>query len=94
MVPCALCASKCPPHNVFHSVTEYPEYYDPIYFPKCHVSLFESEVAICAWLLNKLQIHSILCTSCPPLHPLCENFEDSVHYISDFFTIYVAGINI
>ena len=49
MLPRALCASQCPPHNVFHSITEYPEYYDPLYFPKCHVSLFETEQSVCAW---------------------------------------------
>ena len=67
VVSCTSCTSKCPPHNVFHSVTKYPEYYDPLYFPECHVSLFESETAICAWLLNNfplfvlLVLHCILC---------------------------------
>ena len=87
VVPHALCASKCPTHNVFHSATEYPQYYDPLYFPKCHVSLFESEVAICVWLLNNLQIYSIVCSSCPPLCPLCENFEDSVGLFRIFFLL-------
>ena len=91
VLPCSLCASKCPPHNVFHAITNYPEYYDPLYFPKCHLSLLENEQSVCAWLLNNLQIHSAVCSSCPPLwqfQRIC------VLYFGFFFSICVAGFDV
>ena len=52
MVPRVLNASKCPPHNVVHDLCQYGEYYDPLYSPADHSSLFDSESSVCAWVLD------------------------------------------
>ena len=53
-LPHVLCASQCPPDNVYHDIFEYPVYYDALYSPADHVSLFENEESVCNWLLDWL----------------------------------------
>lgn len=52
-----LCATQCPPHDVFHFIDDYPCYYDACYFPQYHASIF----AVCAWLSASLEAHSLNC---------------------------------
>ena len=61
VLPHILSTSQCPPH-VLHDVTEYPLYYDPLYSPADHTTLFESEQSVCQWLWHGLVVHQVGCS--------------------------------
>ena len=93
MLSCVLCTSQCPPNNVFHEICEYPVYYDALYSPADHVSLFEKKELVCHWLLDGLLDHFSACSSCSSLDDCvhdstmwkvvgtyqCAHFQDSRH---------------
>ena len=59
-LPRALCASHCPPHNVLHNMSDFPLYYDPLYYPTCFLSIFNSPIKVYEWLLTGSQTKLIL----------------------------------
>jgi len=40
IVACVLDDDLCPPHNIVHDIGPYPAYYDPLYFPHLHASIY------------------------------------------------------
>ena len=88
-----LCDSECPPHDVFHECSEFPTYYDALYFPQCHQLLFETVESVCQWLLSELHTHLVQCSSCPQLECISVIFQDNIHYVAPFFLINVNGIH-
>jgi hypothetical protein len=89
-----LCASQCPPHNVEHDIEQFPSYYDPIYFPSYHSSLFLTEQTVCQWLLMGLEEHSRQCRSCPELQAIYDSFKNEVCYTCPFFHVTFMGIRL
>ena len=41
----------CPPHDTMHETDDYPMYYDALYFPELHLSMFKTLETVKAWLL-------------------------------------------
>ena len=62
--PRVLSASQCPPHDVVHDVSQFPDFYDALYYPMDHPSLFVSEQNVCAWLSDGLRAHFSRCFFC------------------------------
>jgi hypothetical protein len=91
-----LCASQCPPHNVYHEIEQFPSrlYYNPVYFPSYHVSLFETEETVCQWLLKGLQDHILVRCSCLQLPDSFQKSEcdDKVCYKSSVFHVKFHGL--
>ena len=61
---CVLPLKFCPPHNMLHDIDHYPCYYDPLYFPKLHFSVFESAESVKVWLLVGIDDHKNHCQCC------------------------------
>ena len=55
--PRALLLEDCPPDNVPHMPSDYPIYYDAVYFPELYASVFESPNSFCAWLCTAVRNH-------------------------------------
>lgn len=66
---------------VFH---QYPSYYNPLYFPKYHASLFVTKKSVCLWLSRGFTGPFLACPLCPPLQV---PFDDNMFYISRFFDV-------
>ncbi|KAG1873527.1 hypothetical protein DFJ58DRAFT_362573 [Suillus subalutaceus] len=47
-----------------HNVTEYPIYYDALYYPQYHAYNFDTPDKFCAWLLKSLVSHHRSCHTC------------------------------
>ena len=86
-LPRVLSASHCPPNNVLHDISEFPLYYDPLYYPTCFSSIFSSPIKVCEWLLNGLQVHFDFCSSCIVLQAGLEPFVDDARYCASIFEI-------
>jgi hypothetical protein len=56
-VPRVLSLEKCPPDEVPHMPSEYPLYYDALYFPEFHPSVFETPDSFCRWLTEAVSDH-------------------------------------
>ena len=85
-----LCASHCPPHSVLHNI--YPVFYNPLYYPLYYMSVFESEISVCLWILQELRNHSTSCQSCAPLPGFLDDFEDNVSFF--YFHVAFAGTHL
>ena len=59
-LPRVLSASHCPPNNVLHDISEFPLYYDPLYYPTCFSSIFSSPIKVCEWLLTDCKLILII----------------------------------
>ena len=60
-----LAYEDCPPHNIMHETNDYPLYYNALYFPKLHLSIFETLETVKAWLVAGIAEHKINC-GCTP----------------------------
>ena len=60
----------CPPVNT-NLVDDYPNYYDPLYFPHLHLSVFENSLNFCNWLASALNSHKLMCHHCPIFEDVC-----------------------
>ena len=94
IAPRMLCASQCPPDNVMHDISDYPMFYDPIYEPKIHDDLFESEERVCKWLLTGLKNHGSECIVCSPLPDHITSSEENVCCNSSLFQISFRGVSL
>ena len=94
VVPRALSASKCPPHNIVHDLCQYEDYYNPLYSPADHSSLFDSELSICAWVLDSLQNHHVVCGSCSSSTPCISTIKWQVSFCFEEFEISSCFIHI
>lgn len=54
----------CPPANVAHDISEYSDYYDPIYYPDLHRNILISPNSVSSWLEIALSHHIVSCPSC------------------------------
>ena len=66
--PQVLSLEDCPPDNVPHLPSEYPNYYNALYHPDLHPCVFESPQLFCEWLTASIQdhvqgLHSCYCQS-------------------------------
>ena len=78
--PRVLCATHCPPHDIFHDISDFRLYYDPLYFPNFFASMFDSSIKVSDWLLIELRRHFECCRSCPFLRSGLHPFIDEVLY--------------
>ena|ERR1700683_5244487 len=82
-IPCTaarvLLFEDCHPDNVPHLPSEYPRYYDAIYYPEFHPSIHTTSQLFCLWLSLSLECHHLCCNSC--LSKLPSNIY--VNYTSD-----------
>ena len=93
LLPRALCALQCPPHNLYHDIEDYPEYYNPLYFPAFYASLFASENSVCEWLLNEFRCHMLTCLSCPHLPSFLEREIDGCRFDGFFFHLTFQSVH-
>ncbi|KAG2112593.1 uncharacterized protein F5147DRAFT_683654 [Suillus discolor] len=56
-VPRVLEVAACPPYNLCHLIELYPLYYDPLYYPQYHPSVFATSENFCIWLRASLSTH-------------------------------------
>ena len=91
VVPRVLSTSKCPPHNVVHDLCQYDNYYDPLYSPADHSSLFDSESSVCAWVLDGLQNHRVACGSCSLSTPRISTVKWQVSVSFEEFRVEISS---
>lgn len=65
----------CPPVDTPHDIDDYPHYYDPLYFPHLHPSIFENLLNFCNWLASALDNHQLLCHCCPLVKNACVFYD-------------------
>ena len=77
-----LCASHCPPHNVLHYMSDFPLYYNPLYYLTCFLSILivQWKFVNGCWLDRKLNSFLLL-------QPSLEPFVDDAHYFASIFEI-------
>jgi hypothetical protein len=66
--PRVLSLDDCPADKVPHMLSDYPIYYDALYFPELHPSVFETADSFCHWLSKAVRdhqcgLHACSCTS-------------------------------
>lgn len=54
----------CPPLGVPHEMSQYPIYYDPIYYPDIHRNVFMSPESIAQWMESQFPHHLNCCQQC------------------------------
>jgi len=85
-----LSIADIPPHDVLHSPCEYAYYYDALYFPQFHASIFDDENNVCSWLQLGFEKHARDCSSCDvPRVPA--NGVLVVQYMQGSFVLSSAG---
>jgi hypothetical protein len=62
--PRALSLEDCPPDNVPHMPSDFPIYYDALYFPQLYPSVFDTPDAFCRWLSTAVRNHQIGLHAC------------------------------
>src|ERR1700685_3015455 len=85
--PRVLSFEDCPPDNVPHLPSEYPCYYDAIYYPDFHPSVYTTSQSFCLWLSLSLEHHHLCCSSCQSELPS----DISVNYTSDLISVNVGS---
>lgn len=75
---------ECPPDEIPHDPLDYPLYYDPVYFPTMHETVFQDPNSVCRWLSIAMEEHWTRCNSCGK--PLGVT-SCSVTYSLDCFTL-------
>ena len=84
MLPHVLCASQCPPNNVYHEI-------------RCIMMLFIPLQIMCHWLLDGLLDHFLACSSCSSLDDCVHDSTTwKVSYCSNYFAIdfYSTRLNV
>ncbi len=73
----------CPPFGVSHDPAQYPEYYNPLYYPNLDMNrnIFMNPLSIAFWLERTILEHHIVCMCCKS-HYANSVSECSVHYAS------------
>ena len=74
-VPRVLDANDCPLHNIVHDISQFPKYYDPIYYPRCYPEIYKSPIAVKEWYENALTSHISGCSAC-----FCKHVNLNVTY--------------
>ncbi|KAG2080377.1 hypothetical protein BD769DRAFT_1556345 [Suillus cothurnatus] len=82
-VPRVLDAVAYPPHNLCHLIESYPLYYDPVYYPQFHTSVFATSENFCLWLRVSLSTHCNACLTCRSKFPSDVSSLLSVSVLSD-----------
>ncbi|KAI5997195.1 hypothetical protein EDC04DRAFT_2798063 [Pisolithus marmoratus] len=75
VVPRLLDEASCPPDGP-HIPADYPLYYDPLYYPHEHVSIFETPIKFVTWLSKSLKSHHVHCVNCELEFVGCILFDD------------------
>jgi hypothetical protein len=86
-------ALLCQPHDVVHDWSDYPLYYDPLYFPQYHSLLFQTENSVYHWLLIGLLQHFVHC----PLSSFPKEINNSIKKIvfhAPNFHVQLLGVEI
>ncbi|KAG1894371.1 uncharacterized protein F5891DRAFT_1195355 [Suillus fuscotomentosus] len=78
-VSCVVDKDICPPPTV-HAISDYPKYYDALYYPQYHPAVFATAQTFCAWLLKSLVSHCRCCLVCRNPFTGCVPF-DGVHIV-------------
>ena len=65
----------CPPIETAHTVDDYPLYYDPLYFPDLHPSIFDNPHNCCHWLASALNDHHLHCRRCGVYTDVCVFYD-------------------
>ena len=68
----------CPPVDIPHAIDDYPNYYDPLYFPHLHPSVFENSRNFCNWLASALNNHKLMCHHCPVVKDVCVFYDGMI----------------
>jgi hypothetical protein len=79
----------CPPHNIVHDIGPYPAYYDPLYFPHLHASIYATAYSFCRWLHNSLRMHCAACLRCVSIDAAVTN----VLFDGVFLCVVVDGVH-
>ena len=87
VLPHVLSTSQCPPHDVLHDQIEYPLFYDTLYSPVDHTTLFDSEQSVCQWLQHGLVIHRVECSQCSQTTSFFSEMICRACFSSNFFEI-------
>jgi len=93
-VPRVLDAVACPPHNLCHLIESYPLYYDPVYYPQFHTSVFATSENFCLWLRVSLSTHCNACLTCRSKFPSDVSSLLSVSVLSDGVSLCVCIDNV
>lgn len=65
----------CPPPALAHNISDYPIYYDALYYPQYYPSFFESPENFCSWVARSLVDHPPSCHSCTVVFAGCVSFD-------------------
>ena len=60
-----------------HETANYPRYYDPLYYPREHTTIFETPKNFVDWLSKTLNSHHLSCMNCDLKFSGCVAFDDS-----------------
>ena len=77
-------SQDCPPSGIEHTVNDYPLYYDPLYHPSDHPTLFQTSATVCAWLTSALRAHPAQCHICS-----MSVFHGHVSFLDDVFEVHI-----
>ena len=68
----------CPPVDIPHTIDDYPNYYDPLYFLHLHPSVFENSCNFCNWLASALNNHMLMCHHCHVVKDVCIFYDGMI----------------
>ena len=83
-----LSIADIPPH------CEYAYYYDALYYPECHTSVFETQSSVCSWLQTGFENHTRDCSSCVKVPSFRPTGMLHVHYMQDKFMLSAADLEV
>ena len=72
----------CPPIETPHFAEDYPYYYDPLYFPHLHPSIFDNADHFSHWLASALNDHHRYCYRCITPMDVCVFYDGMVIVIT------------
>ena len=81
-LPRVLSEGLCPPHNEPHLPSEYPHFYNALYYPDLHPEVFSTHEGVSEW------IKTMMVTELGPLLPF---LNITVTHINDCFTVELDG---
>jgi hypothetical protein len=88
--------SLCPPENIYHDISDFPYYYDPLYFPTqaYYPSFFDTEDSACQWLKTAFHRHLLQCHSCSSLAKKYEDIVLNITYSDPVFHLELCGVRL